>query len=255
MAWAVVTGASSGIGKEIAKELSVRGYDLILVARRTEILNDLALTFRGDAEIIGMDLSNEVNCLTLYEKCKDKDVEILVNNAGFGRFGEFTNVELEKDMEMISVNVEAVHILTKLFLNDLTKKGRGKILNVASAAGFMPSGPLLSTYYATKAYVLTLTQSIAKELKKAKSNVTISALCPGPVKTEFDIVAGVEFGTVGMDAKKVADIAVKGMLKGKTVIVPGTLIKIGRVLTKILPDGVTAEFAYKFQKAKETDKV
>jgi len=202
-----------------------------------------------------IDLSNEVNCQSLYDKCKDKDVEILVNNAGFGVFGEFSKTELSKDMQMLSVNTLAVHILTKLFLNDFIKKGKGRILNVASAAGFMPSGPLLSTYYATKAYVLTLTRSIAKELKKTNSKVTISALCPGPVKTEFDKVAGVEFATAGMEAKQVADAAVVGMLKGKTVIIPGTFVKVGKFLSKILPDSLLTAFAYKFQKAKEQEKL
>ncbi len=251
MAWAVVTGASSGIGKEIARELSERGYNLVLAARRTDRLNEIALTFGGEVEVIRADLSVAEDCFMLYEKCKEKDVEVLVNNAGFGAFGEFNDIPLEKDMEMLSVNVGAVHILTKLFLKDFIEKDKGRILNVASAAGFMPAGPLLSTYYATKSYVLTLCQSIAKELKKSGSKVTISALCPGPVKTEFDSVAGVEFGAVGLNPDKVADIAVRGMIKGKTIILPGEFVKIGKVLTKILPDSVTAAFAYKFQKAKE----
>ena len=251
MSWAVVTGASSGIGREIAKNLADRGYNLVLAARRTERLQELSLTFGTEVEILGIDLSKEENVLSLYDRCKDKDVEILVNNAGFGTFGEFSKTELSKDLDMIALNIEAVHILTKLFLRDFIKKDKGRILNVASAAGFMPSGPLLSTYYATKHYVLTLGQSIAKELKKSGSRVTVSTLCPGPVKTEFDSVAGVEFGAVGMEAKRVADIAVSGMLAGKIKIIPGFFIKAGRIFTKVLPDGVTAAFAYKFQKAKE----
>lgn len=251
MAWALITGASSGIGREIARILSDKGYDLILAARRTDRLNILKETLKTEAEIVGIDLASEENCISLYEKCKNKDVEIVVNNAGFGSFGEFTDAALDKDLEMISVNIKAVHILTKLFIKDFRSRNKGRILNVASAAGFMPSGPLLATYYATKAYVLTLTESIAKELKMSGSGVTVSALCPGPVKTEFDSVAGVEFGGAGMDAKKVAKIAVSGMFKGKTVIVPGALIKCGRVLVRLLPDSATAAFAYKFQKSKK----
>ena len=233
---ALITGASSGIGRELARLLSDMGYDLILAARRTDRMKELAAELKTHAEVIGIDLASEVNCYSLYEKCKNADVEIVVNNAGFGSFGEFCR---------------AVHILTIFFLADFTAKNRGKILNVASAAGFMPSGPLLSEYYATKAYVLSLSRGIAKELKKSKSNVTVSALCPGPVKTEFNEVAGVRFASAGMDCKKVAKVAADGMMKGKTVIIPGVMMKFGKFFTKILPDGVLAEFAYRFQKSKQ----
>lgn len=248
---ALVTGASSGIGKEIAIKLSERGYDLILAARRADKLSEVSKFLRSSAEIITIDLSNEENCYSLYEKCKTDDLEIVVNNAGFGNFGKFCDTELSKEMEMLDLNVRAVHILTKLFLKDFVKKDSGRILNVASAAGFMPSGPLLATYYATKAYVLSLSRGIAKELKKSGSGVTISALCPGPVKTEFDSVAGIDFQSVGMNAETVAEIAVRGMFAGKTEIIPGVLVKIGKVLTKVLPESVIEAFAYKFQKAKE----
>lgn len=253
MPTAIITGASSGIGREMAIILSEKGYDVILVARRSDKLLDVSKKLSGKSEIITLDLSKEENCYSLYEKCKNKDVEILVNNAGFGNFGEFYKTDLSKDMEMVDLNVKALHILTKLFLSEFKENGCGKILNVASAAGFMPEGPMLSTYYATKAYVLSLTRSISKELKKEKSNVTISALCPGPVKTEFDQVAGVDFQGVGMGAKKCAEIGISGMLRGKTVIIPGILMKVGKFFTKILPDSVIGEFAYHFQRAKRKD--
>ncbi len=253
MPTAIVTGASSGIGREMAIILSRQGYDIILVARRGDKLLEVSKELTNPAEIITIDLSKEENCYSLYERCKGKDVEILVNNAGFGNFGEFYKLDLSKDMEMVDLNVKALHILTKLFLLEFKEKNCGKILNVASAAGFMPEGPMLSTYYATKAYVLSLTRGIAKELKKEKSNVTLSALCPGPVKTEFDSVAGVDFHGVGMDAKKCAEIGISGMMAGKTVIIPGILMKVGKFFTKILPDCVVGEFAYHFQRAKRKD--
>ncbi len=251
MPTALITGASSGIGKEIAIKLSNAGYDLILAARRADKLTEVSRLLRSPAEIISIDLSKEENCYSLYERCKSRDIDVVVNNAGFGYFGSFCETELVREMEMLDLNVRALHILTKLFLKDFCEKNSGKILNVASAAGFMPAGPLLSTYYATKAYVLSLTRAVAKELKKSGSKVMVSALCPGPVKTEFDAVAGVEFGGVGMNAEKVADIAVGQMEKGKTVIIPGAVMKVGKFFTKILPDSVLAAFAYKFQKAKE----
>lgn len=250
MATAIITGASSGIGREMAMILSGMGYDLVLAARRGDKLRELAKKLKTACEIMTVDLSKEENCYSLYERCKEKDVEILVNNAGFGAFGDFGETPISRDMEMVDINVKAVHILTKLFLLEFKAKNCGKILNVASAAGFMPEGPMLSTYYATKAYVLSLSRGIAKELKKSKSAVTVSALCPGPVKTEFDAVAGIDFQGVGMSAKKCAEIGISGMMKGKTVIVPGFLMKLGKFFTKILPDSLIGEFAYHFQKAK-----
>ena len=253
MATAIITGASSGIGREMAIILSGMGYDLILAARRGDKLEELKKELGTPVEIMTIDLSKEENCYSLYERCKEKDVEILINNAGFGAFGEFPETELSRDMEMVDLNVKAVHILTKLFLLEFKAKNCGKILNVASAAGFMPEGPLLSTYYATKAYVLSLSRGIAKELRKSGSKVSVSALCPGPVKTEFDSVAGVDFCGVGMDAKKCAGIGISGMMKGKTVIIPGIFMKAGKFFTKILPDSVIGEFAYHFQRAKRKD--
>lgn len=253
MATAIITGASAGIGREMAKILSGKGYDLVLAARRGDKLKELAEELQTKTEIMTIDLSKEENCYSLYERCKGKDVEILVNNAGFGAFGDFSKTELSKDMEMLDLNVKAVHILTKLFLLEFKEKNCGKILNVASAAGFMQEGPMLSTYYATKSYVLSLSRSIAKELKKTKSAVTVSALCPGPVKTEFDSVAGVDFRGAGMNAGKCAEIGIAGMMKGKKVIIPGILMKVGKFFTKILPDFVLGEFAYHFQNAKRID--
>lgn len=253
MATAIITGASSGIGREIAKILSGMGYDLILAARRGDKLKELKNELSGSVEIMSIDLSKEENCYSLFDRCHDKDIEILVNNAGFGAFGEFSGTDISRDMEMIDLNICAVHILTKLFLSEFKRKNCGKILNVASAAGFMSEGPMLSTYYATKAYVLSLSRSIAKELKKAGSKVTVSALCPGPVKTEFDAVCGVDFQGVGMSAEKCAEIGISGMMKGKKVIIPGIVMKAGKFFTKVLPDCVLGEFAYHFQKAKRKD--
>ncbi len=248
---AVVTGASSGIGREIAAELADRGYDLILAARRTERLLELANTLPAKAGCVKADLSKAEDCLKLYNLCKDKDIEILVNNAGFGDFGEFVKSDLARDMEMVDVNIRAVHILSKLFLKDFVNKDKGKILNVASAAGFLPAGPLLGTYYGTKAYVLSLTRAIAKELKMSGSKVTITALCPGPVKTEFDSVAGVDFAGVGISAKKAASEGVKGLLKGKKIVVPGKIMNLGCRLSKLVPDSILIAFAYRFQRAKK----
>lgn len=164
---ALITGASSGIGKEMAIYLSELGYDLILVAREKEKLEQLQEQVTTKTKIIVMDLSIEQKVKELYVLCKNDDIDLLINNAGFGDCGCFTQTDLTKEMDMIHVNVKAVHILTKLFLKDMEKKNAGYILNVASSAAFQP-GPLMATYYSTKAYVLHLTEAIYEELRRKK---------------------------------------------------------------------------------------
>ena len=185
---ALVTGASSGIGENISYELSKRGYDIILVARDKENLERVAKKIKTNTQIIVCDLSDEKATRDLYKQVKKENIDILVNNAGFGLFGVFSETDLGRELEMIDVNIKAVHILTKLFLKDFIKRDSGYILNVASSAGFM-AGPKLNTYYATKNYVVSLTEAIYEELRQEKSNVHISALCPGPVDTNFNKVA------------------------------------------------------------------
>jgi short-subunit dehydrogenase len=247
---AVVTGASSGIGKEIAKRLSRMGYELYLVARREDRLKELASDLSGPSNIIVSDLSKAENCFSLYESLKNEDIDIFVNNAGFGAFGESWTVPLERELSMIDLNVSAVHILTKLFLKDFKEKNKGYILNIASVAAFF-QGPLLSTYYATKAYVLKYSFALNSELRKNKSNTYVGAVCPGPVKTEFSAVSGVEFFNVGLEASYVAKIAIKKMFKKKPVIVPGLLMKVGIFLFKFLPLKLQGRIAYFLQRAKK----
>ena len=155
---ALITGASSGIGQEIARELAARGYELILVARRRDRLEALSRELTVKCRIIEADLSDAEQCKMLYCRARSEDLEIVVNNAGFGMCGSFAATSLDRDLEMIRTNIVAVHILTKLFLHDFRLKNRGYILNVASSAGFM-AGPLMATYYATKSYVLRLTEA------------------------------------------------------------------------------------------------
>ena len=223
---ALITGASSGIGRDIARELSKKGYDLVLVSRDENKLNKVKEELEKanvKIETISTDLSKEENCKEIHKKVKN--VDILVNNAGFGDCGNFTKTSLEKELNMIKTNITAYHILTKLYLIDMKKKGKGKILNVASIAGFMP-GPLMATYYATKAYVVRLSESIREELKKEKSNVQISILCPGPVSTNFNNVANVKFHMREANCQDVAKYAIKKLEKGKFYIVPGIDVKL-----------------------------
>ena len=246
---ALVTGASSGIGRDIARELSKKGYDLVLVARNTESLMNLKGELKTNVDIITKDLSSKENCEELYNEVGG-NIEILVNNAGFGKFGEFWNTELEKELNLIDVNIKAVHILTKLFLQDMVKRNEGHILNVASVAGFTP-GPLMAAYYSSKAYVLNLSRAIKVELKKKESNVKISVLCPGPVRTNFNNIANVKFSIKPLSSEYVAKYTVDKLLKGKHIIIPGTLPKIMRILAKITPTNIVMNVVYKNQTRKK----
>ena len=249
---ALITGASSGIGKDMARILANKGYELVIVARDEkkleEVKNELSPITK--VEIISKDLNDEENCKEIYKEVEN--VDLLINNAGFGDCGNFTKTSLEKEINMIKTNIIAYHILTKLYLIDMKAKNEGKILNVASIAGFMP-GPLMATYYATKNYVVKLSEAIREELKKEKSKVQISILCPGPVKTNFNKVANVKFNLREADSKKVAKYAIKELEKGKFYIVPGIDVKIAKIGAKIIPTSIMQKFAYMAQKRKLGD--
>lgn len=252
---ALITGASSGIGRDIARYLSKLGYDLIITARdetKLKILKDeLECKNNGKVYIVLADLSNIDECKKLYREVKEKfnNIDLLINNAGFGLFGEFINTDLSKELSMIDTNVKAIHILMKLFLKDMVEQNSGKILNVASIAGFMP-GPLMATYYATKNYIVTLSQAVREELKKNKSKVTISVLCPGPVNTNFNNIADVKFNLKGLSSEEVARYAIDKTLKEKFIILPGITIKLARILSKISPDKIVAKVCYYMQERK-----
>ena len=246
---ALITGASSGLGAEFAKILSDKGYDLILVARRKKKMETLAKQLKTNVKIIELDISSTYNCMKLYDEVKKEKIDILINNAGFGLFGKFNDTKLDSELDMIDLNIKTVHTLTKLFLKDFKKRDSGYILNVASAAAFLP-GPLMSTYYATKAYVLHLTLAINEELKKDNSNVYIGALCPGPVDTEFNKVAKVKFNLPSLMSNYVCEYAIKEMFKNKLIIIPGVKTKIGIYLSKIIPMKLKLKVSYKVQEKK-----
>ena len=243
---ALITGASSGIGRDIAKELARRGYDIVIVARSEDKLNELKNEITNvQVEVIPMDISNLDNCKELYNKVGY--VEILVNNAGFGLFGKFNTTDIDREMEMVDLNVKSLHYLTKLFLKDMIEKDKGYILNVASIAGHLP-GPFMSTYYATKHYVFNLSESINEELKKDKSHVRVGTLNPGPVETNFNKVANVKFNLSSLTSEYVAKYTVDRMLKGKTDITPGFGVRCTRFFAKVVPDTLMAKIVYNTQK-------
>ena len=250
----LITGASSGIGRDLAREFAKKSYEIILVARNVEKLESLKKElneeYNAKVEYLSVDLSNRANCIDLHEKVNN--IDVLVNNAGLGDFGNFTKTELEKDFSIIDTNITAMHVLTKLYLKDMKEKNNGKILNVASIAGFLP-GPLMATYYASKNYVVRLSEAIREELKKEKSNVKISILCPGPVRTNFNNVANVKFQISSLSSEYVAKYTVDKFLKNKFYIVPGFQIKCTKFFSKIVPTSILAKFTYHMQKRKERD--
>ena len=244
---ALITGASSGLGKDFAVKLSNMGYDLILVSRNKKELEKVANNAKSKVQIEILDLSSKENCIKLFNK--HKNIDLLINNAGYGLFGEFSKTSLDKELNMIDLNINAVHILTKLYLQEMIKKDEGRILNVASTAAFLP-GPLMSTYYSTKSYVYSLTTAIFEELRRIKSNVKISVLCPGPVNTNFNNIAEVNFSIKGLSSDYVTSYAINKMFKNKLVIIPGFTNKLAKMACKISSLKLQLKVDYRIQKRK-----
>lgn len=245
---ALITGASSGIGRDIARELAKRDIKIIISGRNYAALEKLRDEI-GALKIITADLTKKEDCYRLYEEAKEYDIDILINNAGFGLFGKLSESNLEREIEMIEVNVMAMHILQKLFLRDFIAKDKGYILNVASVAGFMP-GPYMATYYATKNYVVRITEALSRELKNDGSNVSVSALCPGPVNTKFNDTAGVSFALKGISSEYAAKCAVKGLFARKTLIIPKLSVKLAAFASQLVPPMFLTRITGHMQKKK-----
>lgn len=248
--YAVITGASAGLGTEFAKQLADKGYKLILTARREERLKNLAEELKVECVVIPADLSKTEECLRFFDAIQDKKIDIFINNAGFGDCNLFLEGDLNKELDMIDVNVKAMHTLCKLMLQKMQKENHGYILNVASSAGLLPAGPYMATYYATKAYVSSLTQAIAQELKEMDSKVYVGALCPGPVDTEFNDVANVEFALKGISAEYCVEYALKQMVKRQTIIVPTLLMKLSTTMGHMAPRDLTIKITSGQQRKK-----
>ncbi len=255
--WALITGASSGIGREFARELAKKDYSLFLLARRRDRLEELKAELRKEVGnenfqciILEKDLKNLQELQEIYKETKAYNLEVVINNAGFGDLGDFICTDLSKEMDMIDVNIKALHILTKMFLIDFFERDRGYILNVASSAGLMPGGPYMSTYYASKAYVTSLTSGIAGELRRKKSSVYIGALCPGPVKTEFNDVANCQFSIGGVSPSFCAKYAIKKMFSRKEIIIPSVKMQLACKLGKLTPRKLLIDICGRQQKKK-----
>lgn len=247
---ALITGATSGIGKDMAAILHNKGYELILTGRNEEVLEELNNEL-SPCRTIALDISAPESCFSLYEEVKDENIDLLINNAGYGIFGGFDETSLEDELNLIDLNIKAVHILTKLFLKDFIKKDSGTILNVASSAGLMSGGPLLSSYYASKAYVLRLSEAIYEELRRKKSKVKIAVFCPGPVNTNFNKRAGVRFSVRGLSSEEAAAYAIKKLKSEKLIIVPRWTIRAGLFVKRFVSEKFLLRVTYHFQHSKK----
>ncbi|WP_044973802.1 SDR family NAD(P)-dependent oxidoreductase [Ruminococcus sp. HUN007] len=246
---ALITGASTGIGRDMAIYLSTLGYDLILVARSRDKLLKLKKLLPVRVKVIAADLSDPENAKRVYYVCRSFRVDLLVNNAGIGEVGPFEKTSLEKELNLINLNVTALHILSKLFYRRFASEGRGTILNVASSAAFYP-GPLMAAYYASKAYVLNLSQSLYREAKESGNGVKISVLCPGPVQTEFNKRIGVTNSFSPASSEKVAKYAIDKTLEGKFLIIPEAKMKVSVAASSLLPAEMKSKLVYLIQKGK-----
>lgn len=261
MKTALITGASSGFGKEFATIFAKDGYNLVLVARSTDklekIKSQLEMLYGVDVFVVTLDLSaqNAADFLFAYTQKKGLDIDVLVNNAGFGALGSFAHSDLAKQQDMINLNVLTLTKLCHLYLPYMLEKGDGKILNVASIAGFAP-GPGMSVYYATKAFVLSFSDALATELKG--TGVTVTALCPGPVNTGFAAAAGFKHSILFSNkpdgkAAQVSRYGYNAMKKGKAVALPDMLCKLGAFAVRLAPRAVAKNVIYAVQ-ASRTDK-
>jgi uncharacterized protein len=250
---ALITGASSGIGYELANILAQNQYNLILVSRNTEKLHEMKKrledTYSIKVEILVKDLSMQGSSKEVYDEIKNQPIDILINNAGFGDFGFFANSDMHKITAMMQLNMVALTELTHLFLPTMIQRKSGKIMNVASLAAFQP-GPLMAVYYATKAYVLSFSEALSNELQK--TGVTVTALCPGPTNTGFADVASLSnsklFTSLPIaSAENVAKFGYKSMMKGNVVAIPGNLNKFSAFLTRFFPRKFVRNMARKIQ--------
>jgi len=249
---ALVTGASSGIGLELARILAREGYDLLLTARRLQRLEELRESIRAETaatveiSLLEADLSEKGAVDRIAARAGEGGVDLLVNCAGIGAFGPFGEGDPDSYTQMIAVNVDAPTRLASLLLPAMVRRGKGMILNVASVAAFQP-GPLMAVYYATKAYVLSLSEALAEELEG--TGVSVTALCAGPTRTEFHVRAGVPVGKV-TSARTVAEAGYRAMVRGRRIVVPGLFFRLLILFSRFLPRRSAAAFVHRAQKSR-----
>ena len=249
-----ITGASSGIGREFARRYAKMGCRLIFTARRADRLEALAEELRQAhgtvCRILTADLAREEECTRLCKELEGESLDIFINNAGFGVCGSYLETDAAKEEEMVRVNVEAMARLFRFAVRKMQAAGGGTILNVASSAGLLPGGPYMAGYYASKAYVASLTRGVAEELRQMHSPVYVCALCPGPVDTEFNDRAGVIFALKGITPEFCVDEALLGMMRHKIIIVPSAFMRLCTSVQKLVPTPLLMPIVARQQKKK-----
>ncbi|MFA7075182.1 MAG: SDR family oxidoreductase [Candidatus Izemoplasmatales bacterium] len=245
----VITGASSGIGKQIAYKLAQKKYDLILIARREdrllEIKNDLQ-DYGVNINVYAYDLSNLSSCKEMINQLKSYEIDLFINNAGFGVYGHSFNNETAREFDMIDLNIKSLQFLTKEIIKIMKK---GTIINISSMAAFLPT-PFLSSYAATKAYVYSYSQAVRYELKMSNIPINLLTVCPGPVITEFNSVANASPKMKGLSVEKCVNSIIKGMEKNKPLIIPGIKMKLLKFVIRLTPNWLLLKVAYKVQSKK-----
>lgn len=253
----LVTGASTGIGKDIAFEFASRNYHVILVARSKDLLDQIKLNWTQKygalIDTLDIDLTQADAGKKIFNFINEKNltIDVLINNAGVGLAGEFSASNLTDNLKMVDLNIRSLVELTGLFLPGMMNKNNGAILNVASIAGFLP-GPRMSVYYASKAFVLSFTEALHAELKN--TDIHVSALCPGPTETEFfkrdqslkSLI--MKNGLMMMDSKTVAKLAYKGLQTNKRIVIPGVLNKLLAIFSRLLPKSIILKISSLFTK-------
>lgn len=249
-----ITGASSGIGREFARRYARLGFRVLLTARRRDRLEALAAELQAKyhtpCRILPADLEEDAACDALCAALNEEHIDLFINNAGFGACGSFLETDPEKELSMLRVNVLAMHRLFKFVLKKMEAQGSGTILNVASSAGLLPGGPYMAGYYASKAYVVSLTRGVAEELREQHSPLYVCALCPGPVNTEFNDCADVVFALKGISPELCVEEAMRGMLRRKTIIVPSALMRAATTAQKLVPTPLLMPIVARQQKRK-----
>lgn len=241
----LITGATSGIGEAFLKELDCSGKQFVLVARNIEKLNQLQAAIQGEAKIIQCDLSKADDLEKLFNETKDDCFDMIINNAGFGECSLFVDGDINRQVDMIEVNVVALHKIMKYYIPKMNKQGI--IINVGSVAGLMSGGPYMATYYATKSYVVSLSMALAYELK---GQVQIACLCPGPVDTNFNKEAGVKHALKGISPNQVVQYCLKKIKQNKVVIIPSLKVRLGYYMSRLLPHRLMISILARGQRSK-----
>ena len=253
---ALVTGASSGLGREFVRQIAEQGKveEIWAIARRRDRLETLAAELRAKhgtlCRIAPADLEQDAQVTALCEALAGERIDLFINNAGFGACGAFSETDAGKELSMLRVNVLAMHRLFKFTLRKMEAQGFGTILNVASSAGLLPGGPYMAGYYASKAYVVSLTRGVARELQELHSPVYVCALCPGPVDTEFNDRAGVVFALKGITPEFCVQEAMHGMMHRRIIIVPSAFMRACTTAQKLLPASLLMPIVARQQKKK-----